>query len=68
MSVPEAEVRAVIERQVAAWNRGDLDAFCAAYADDALFLAPSGLARGRKQVFDRYRAKYTDKKDGQLSD
>ena len=43
------------------WNSGDLDAFCADYAEDALFVSPSGVTRGRQAVLDRYRAKYTDK-------
>ena len=48
------EVRKLIETQVAAWNRGDLDAFTAAYADDAAFLSPTGLTRGRNEVLARY--------------
>ncbi len=47
--------------QAAAWTRGDLDAFCAVYADDATFVSPSGLTKGRQAVLDRYRAKYVDK-------
>lgn len=55
-------VRRAIETQVAAWNRGDLDGFCALYADDALFVSPAGLTRGRALVRERYEKKYgTDK-------
>jgi uncharacterized protein (TIGR02246 family) len=57
---PAADVRALIDRQVKAWNRGDLEAFCAVYAQDAVFLSPSGLTRGRRAVLDRYRARYPD--------
>ena len=30
------EVLALLERQAAAWTRGDLDAFCSVYADEAI--------------------------------
>lgn len=53
-----AAVTGLLEEQVSAWNRGDLDAFCAVYADDAVFVTPSGLTRGREAVLARYRARY----------
>ncbi len=40
LAAPRAEVLALLEQQVAAWNRGDLEAFCAVYADDAVFVSP----------------------------
>jgi uncharacterized protein (TIGR02246 family) len=52
------EVLALLERQSAAWSRGDLDAFCAVYADDAVFVSPSGVTRGRGEVLARYKKKY----------
>lgn len=54
------QVTALLRDQAAAWSRGDLEAFCAVYADDAVFVSPSGLTRGRQAVLDRYRARYTD--------
>lgn len=51
---------AVLKRQALAWSRGDIDAFCAAYAEDALFVTPSGLTRGREAVRSRYKSKYPD--------
>ena len=54
-------VGAVLEDQVAAWNRGDLEAFCSVYSDDATFVSPSGTSQGRSMILDRYRAKYPDK-------
>jgi peptidoglycan/xylan/chitin deacetylase (PgdA/CDA1 family)/ketosteroid isomerase-like protein len=56
------EVRKLIETQTAAWNRGDLEAFTAAYAEDATFLSPTGLTRGRGEVLARYRKRYPDGK------
>ncbi|MCK6545982.1 SgcJ/EcaC family oxidoreductase [Myxococcota bacterium] len=54
------EVRALLETQAAAWNRGDHAAFCDVYADDASFISPSGLTSGRAAVLARYRKKYPD--------
>jgi hypothetical protein len=33
----------------------------AGYADDALFVSPSGLTRGRDEVLARYRRRYPDR-------
>ncbi len=52
------EVKALVERQRQAWNAGDLDAFCAVYADDCVFLSPSGLTVGRDAVLARYQKRY----------
>jgi len=57
------EVEAVLERQRAAWNAGDLEGFCAVYADDCVFLSPSGLTTGRAQVLARYQKRYGQAKD-----
>ena len=57
----EAEVRALLEKQIADWNRGDLEAFCAVYAPDAAFLSPDGYRSGRAEVQARYRSKYADR-------
>jgi peptidoglycan/xylan/chitin deacetylase (PgdA/CDA1 family) len=63
-----AEVRTMIQTQVEAWNRGDLEAFTSGYAEDAAFLSPSGLTRGRGEVLARYRKRYPDRKAiGRLS-
>lgn len=63
-----AEVRQVIQDQVEAWNRGDLDAFTSIYAEDAAFISPTGLTRGRNEVLERYRRRYPDRQTmGRLS-
>jgi uncharacterized protein (TIGR02246 family) len=54
-------VAAVLEGQVQAWNRGDLEGFTSVYAEDATFVSPTGLTRGRQAVLDRYRKRYPDK-------
>ncbi|MBW8875534.1 MAG: DUF4440 domain-containing protein [Acidobacteria bacterium] len=58
----QSGVEALLQTQSEAWNRGDLDAFTAVYAEDASFLSPTGLTRGRQQVLERYRRRYPDRK------
>jgi uncharacterized protein (TIGR02246 family) len=55
-----ADVRAVLDAQEAAWNRGDLDTFMAGYwKDDRLtFYSGDTITRGWKATFDRYRKRY----------
>ena len=59
---PRAELEALLNTQAAAWSRGDIVAFCSVYSDDALFLAPSGVTRGRQAVLERYQKRYPDAK------
>ncbi|MGV8038977.1 MAG: SgcJ/EcaC family oxidoreductase [Thermoanaerobaculaceae bacterium] len=51
-------VTELLAEQSAAWNRGDLEAFCAVYAEDAVFVTPKGLTQGRQAVLERYRTSY----------
>ncbi len=62
-------IRAVLDRQVVDWNRGDLDAFAAGYKNspEILFMG-SKISRGYAQMLDRYRKNYsTREKMGTLS-
>lgn len=52
---------AALTRQAEDWNRGDLESFTSVYADDAVFLSPSGVHRGRDEVLARYRKRYPDR-------
>jgi uncharacterized protein (TIGR02246 family) len=54
-------IATLLDAQAEAWTRGDLDAFCSVYAEDATFVTPTGMTQGRQGVLDRYRAKYKDK-------
>ena len=54
------DLRALIQRQAAQWNAGDLEGFCAHYGDDAIFLSPSGRTDGRQAAYDRFRKQYGD--------
>ena len=67
---PSAQaIRAVLDKQVVDWNRGDLDAFAAGYKNspDILFMG-SKISRGYAQMLDTYRKGYsTREKMGTLS-
>jgi ketosteroid isomerase-like protein len=68
-STPAEEIRAVLNKQVADWNRGDLDAFATGYKNspDILFIG-SKISRGYAQMVDSYRRGYpTREKMGTLS-
>ncbi|HXM32483.1 MAG TPA: nuclear transport factor 2 family protein [Chthoniobacterales bacterium] len=56
----QAEIRAVMAAQVAAWNRGDIDGFMNGYARAATteFVSGDKLTRGWQTVRDRYKKKY----------
>lgn len=58
--VDQPEIRAVLDRQAAAWNQGDLDGFMAEYwpSDELVFRSPKGETRGWAAVRDRYRQAY----------
>jgi ketosteroid isomerase-like protein len=55
-----AAVRAVIEAQAAAWNRGDIEGYMAGYAkeDATTFVSGDTLTRGWQTVLDRYKQRY----------
>ena len=59
--VAESAAAAVLKRQTEAWNRGDLEAFCAVYDEDATYASPSGIVHGRAAVLERYRKRYADR-------
>ncbi len=62
------DFKALLQTQAEDWNRGDLEAFCSLYAEDAAFVSPSGVNRGRAQILARYEKKYdTPEKRGKLS-
>jgi ketosteroid isomerase-like protein len=55
-------IRAVLDKQVVDWNRGDLDAFATGYKNspDILFIG-SKVSRGYAQMLDTYRKNYSTK-------
>ena len=60
-----AAIAAVLDRQAAAWNRGDLAAYMDGYARTPALVFTSGgnVRRGWQEAFDHYQARYaTDPK------
>ena len=62
-SGPESDIRAVLDAQVVAWNRGDIEGFMIGYwkSDKTTFLSSSGVSRGWQALLDRYKRGYPDK-------
>lgn len=60
----EAQIRAVLDMQTAAWNRGDIDTFMSGYwkSEQTEFLGANGIAHGWQAVLDRYHRSYPDRK------
>ena len=54
----------LLEEQVAAWNRGDVEAFMAGYwkSDETSFSGVNGVTRGWDGLLNRYRKNYPDRK------
>ncbi len=69
-SMPQTQaIHAVLDQQVADWNRGDLDAFASGYKNspDILFMGTK-ITRGYQQMVETYRKGYpTKEKMGTLS-
>jgi beta-aspartyl-peptidase (threonine type) len=57
---PETAVRQVLDAQVAAWNRGDLDGFMAGYwsSPDLTFFSGPDRTSGWQATLERYRKRY----------
>jgi len=55
-----AAIRAVIDNQEAAWNRGDIEAFMTGYATSSTttFVSGDEVTHGWQTVHDRYAKKY----------
>jgi uncharacterized protein (TIGR02246 family) len=61
-SKDETEVRNVLAKQNAAWNRGDIDAFMVGYweNDSLMFIGKSGVTYGYKNTLANYKKNYPD--------
>ena len=55
-----AAVRAVLDAQVAAWNRGDVEGYMDGYwrSDETVFVSGDSLTRGWQTVLARYKKNY----------
>jgi beta-aspartyl-peptidase (threonine type) len=59
-SEDRAAIQEVLDKQVAAWNKGDLDGFMEGYwnSPELSFSSGADNKRGWQATYDRYRAKY----------
>jgi hypothetical protein len=59
----EASLRQLLDRQVAAWNEGDVDGFMEGYwkSEETSFSGTSGVTRGWQGLHDRYKRNYPDR-------
>jgi uncharacterized protein (TIGR02246 family) len=64
------EIRAVLEAQAAAWNRGDIEGFMQGYwkSEETVFVSGDTVTRGWQTVLERYKRGYdSPAKMGQLT-
>jgi ketosteroid isomerase-like protein len=64
------EIRKVLDEQVSAWNRGDIEAFMTGYwkSEKMVFISGNNVSRGWQAALDRYKKGYdTKEKMGTLS-
>ena len=56
------EIRAVLDRQASAWNRGDMPGFLATYhrSPKITFSSAQGMIRGWETIRKRYHSRYPD--------
>lgn len=59
----EGEVLAVMTRQTAAWNRGDIEGFMKGYwqSEKLVFISGDDVTRGWQSTFDHYKKSYDTK-------
>ncbi|MCA1643573.1 MAG: nuclear transport factor 2 family protein [Acidobacteria bacterium] len=65
-----AAIRAVLDSQAAAWNRGDIEGYMDGYerGDQTVFVSGDNVTRGWQTVLDRYKKSYdTREKMGTLA-
>jgi ketosteroid isomerase-like protein len=55
-----SEIEALLESQGDDWSRGDLESFTGIYADNCVYISPSGMVEGREALLRRYRDRYPD--------
>ncbi len=60
MEASEADVRALLDRQVEAWNKGDLEGYMAGYwnSDQLTFYSGGTITHGWQATLDRYKQRY----------
>jgi hypothetical protein len=59
----EKAILGILDRQTAAWNRGDYENFMVGYwqSDSLMYIGKSGITYGYKTTLSNYRKNYPDK-------
>ncbi|SHM44700.1 DUF4440 domain-containing protein [Chitinophaga sp. CF418] len=59
---PQSAIRALLAKQTASWNQGDLDVFMTTYwqSDSLIFIGKRGPTYGWQATLDNYRKSYPD--------
>ncbi len=59
----DSAIRALLDKQTAAWNRGDLEGFMEGYwkNDSLMFIGKSGITYGWQKTLDNYKKGYPDR-------
>jgi hypothetical protein len=67
-NVPTQEIQVVLDKQITAWNRGDLEGFMAGYwkSPDLVYLSNKTVVRGWQTLLDRYRQFYQPPNEGKM--
>ncbi len=66
----DARIRAVLDKQMKAWNEGSIEEYMQGYwnSDSLVFVGKSGPTYGYKETLERYKRSYSDTaKMGKLS-
>ena len=60
-SKEKAEIQAVMDQQVAAWNKGDIETFMKSYEDspETTFVGSASIHKGYATVLERYKKNYS---------
>jgi uncharacterized protein (TIGR02246 family) len=56
VAYPKGDIQAVLDRQIGAWNRGDVEGFMAGYwqSPDLVYVANNKIVRGWQSLLDYY--------------
>jgi beta-aspartyl-peptidase (threonine type) len=65
---PKKAIQAVLDEQVVAWNRGDLEGFMGGYwnSPDFVYLSNKQVVRGWQTMLDRYRQIFKSSGEAQM--
>ncbi|MDF2381129.1 DUF4440 domain-containing protein [Nostoc ellipsosporum NOK] len=61
-SADEKQIRSTLDKQTAAWNRGDIEGFMDGYwrSDSLMFIGKSGVTYGWQNTLNNYKKGYPD--------